>query len=152
MCSIKNRFNLLRVVVSLAAIAVLSLAYGVTESQANDKLVLFVDVDEASFDTPHGTPGPFNIEGNIADSGDGTYQCWGWAFADGSGNVSQVYNIAGGSIMTQGHDGAFLAIVGGTGKFSEAKGQAFQDFTGDGFNFEITFFLDDDDDDDDDDD
>ena len=176
MRSIRKRFSLIRMVVSLAATAVLSLAVGVTEARADDDdsdsdsddtIVLFVDVDETSFaqvdlgllagDVDPNGFGPFNIQGEVTGSGEGSYQCWGWSFDDGSGisNVSQVYNIRGGSIMTQGHDGGFdgsglLAIVGGTGKFSGAKGQAFQDFTGPGFNFTITFFFDDDDDDDDD--
>ena len=145
MHSIRKLFGLLRMVVGLSAIAVLSLTVVVTESQADDPIVLNVDVDEASFaqvDLGNGV-GPFNVEG---DAGDGprTFQCWGWILEDGSGNVSQVYNIAGrGAIMTQGQEGGFLAIVGGTGDFNEAEGEALQIFTGTGFDFTITFEIDD---------
>ncbi len=135
MHSIRKLFGLL--------IAVLSLTVVVTESQADETIVLNVDVDEASFAQVDlgGGVGPFNVEG---DAGDGarTFQCWGWILADGSGNVSQVYNIAGrGAIMTQGQEGGFLAIVGGTGEFNEAEGEALQVFTGNGFDFTITFEL-----------
>ena len=133
----------------------MSLAVGVTQSWADDDddddddtIVLSVDVDETTFTQVDlgGGEGPFNVEG---DTGDGprTFQCWGWILEDGSGNVSQIYNIAGrGAIMTQGREGGFLAIVGGTGDFSEAEGEALQVFTEefpDSFDFTITFHLDD---------
>ncbi len=161
MRSIRKRSSLIRMVVSLAATAVLSLAVGVTEARADDDdsdsdsddtIVLHVDVDEGSFaqvdlgilagdEGPNGF-GPFNIEGNTG-SGEGTYQCWGWISAEGN-NVSQVYNIAGrGAIMTLGQEGLVIAIVGGTGEFNEAEGEALQVFTGSGFDFIITFHLDD---------
>ena len=112
----------------------------------DDELVINVDVDEASFTQVEVLPmsgvGPFNVEGDTG-SGPSTFQCWGWFLPTGSGNVSQVYNIPGGSIMTQGQEGTFLAIVGGTGDYSEAEGEALQVFTGNGFDFTITFFLDD---------
>ena len=54
--------------------------------------------------------------------------------------------------MTQGREGDFLAIVGGTGDFRNVQGEAIQVFTGTGFDFTITFDFDDDFDDDDDDD
>ncbi len=148
MRSIRKRLGLLGVVVSLAAIAMLGLAVSVTEGHDDegdddDTLVLNVDVDESSFDGPDlGFTGAFNVEGDTGD-GAGSFQCWGWQLADGSTNVSQVYNIEGGAIMTQGQEGGFLAIVGGTGEFSEAEGEAFVEFTGPGFDFTITFELDD---------
>jgi len=124
-------------------------------ANGGDELVLNVDVDEATFDIvdPDGDgDGPFNVEGDTG-SGPGTFQCWGWFPQSGSGNVSQVYNIAGrGAIMTQGREGDFLAIVGGTGDFRNVQGEAIQVFTGNGFDFTITFDFDDDFDDDDDDD
>ena len=49
MHSIRKLFGLLRMVVGLSAIAVLSLTVVVTESQADETIVLNVDVDEASF-------------------------------------------------------------------------------------------------------
>ena len=152
MYSIRRPSSLLTMVVSLAAIAVLSLAVGVTEAHADDDdsdsdddtIVLSVDVDEGSFRGPaEGTQGAFNVEGDTG-SGAQTFQCWGWIFEDLTANVSQVYNIAGrGAIMTQGEEGGVLAIVGGTGDFSEAEGEALQVFTGSGFDFTITFTLDD---------
>ena len=110
----------------------------------DDELVVNVKVDLTTFRQVDlgGGVGPFNVEGDTG-SGPGTFQCWGWLRAGGSGNVSQVYNTAGGSIMTQGQEGTFLAVVGGTGDFSEAEGEALQVFTGSGFDFTITFFLDD---------
>ena len=44
-------------------------------------------------------------------------------------------------IMTQGLEGGFLAVVGGTGKFRKVRGQALQTFTGVGFDFIIEFDL-----------
>ena len=156
MRSIGNRLSLLRMVASLAAIAVLSLAVGVTEARADDDdsdsdsddtIVVFVDVDETTFDqleTATGV-GPFNVQGTIEGEDEGSFQCWGWISA-GSSNVSQVYNIYDrGAIMTQGQEGTPLAIVGGTGDFSEAEGEAIQVFDNfpTVFDFTITFHLDD---------
>ncbi len=138
MQSIRKRFSLLRVI-SLAAIAALSLAVGVTEVQAGTRLVLNVDVDEASFRSNH-LFGAFNVEGDTG-SGPQTFQCWGWIFEDGvTANVSQSFNVEDrGAIMTQGPEGGLLAIVGGTGDFKNARGEARQVFTGPGFDFTMTF-------------
>ncbi len=138
---IRKRFSLLRIMVSLAAIAALSLAVSVTEGQAGGKLVLSVDVD--SFDGPApGTAGPFNVEGTITAGGTGTFQCWGWIKADESTNVSQVYNIDGrGAIMTQGQEGGLLAVVGGTVGFRNVRGEGLQVFNADFSAFTITFKL-----------
>ena len=119
-------------------IAVL-IAFGVTEVQAG--VSVLVDVDEASFDGPRRGAGPFNVEGDTG-AGAGSFQCWGWVLADGSTNVSQLYNIVGrGAIMTQGREGDFLAVVGGTGDFVNARGEGVQVFTDNGFNFDIEFDL-----------
>ncbi len=138
MQSIRKRFSLLRVI-SLAAIAALSLAVSVTEGQAGATLVLNVDVDEGSF-VALGFPGPFNVEGDTG-SGPGTFQCWGWINRDESANVSQSFNVEDrGAIMTQGPEGGLLAIVGGTGDFKNARGEARQVFNDDGtFDFTMTF-------------
>ncbi len=144
MSSMKRHASLFGVVVlSLAAIAVLSFAVRVTEAQPGGRtLVVFVDVDESSFSTPAGIPGPFTVEGAIGGV-DGTYQCWGWFFGEDSfGSVSQVYNIAGrGAIMTLGQEGLSIAVVGGTGDFRNVRGEAIQVFDGDGFNFELEVDL-----------
>jgi len=139
MQSIRKRFSLLQVI-SLAAIAALSLAVGVTEVQADHTLVLNVDVDEASFVSILASGGneSFNIVGAFGNGG--TFRCWGWIDGEGVGSVSQVFNIPGrGSIMTQGIEGGLLAITGGTGDFNNLRGDALQIFTGDGFNFTIEF-------------
>ncbi len=131
----------LSIAAGLLAVALTSLAVGVTKVQAGT-FILEVDVDGATFDAPAGVPGPFNVEGTV--EGGGTFQCWGWVFEDGeTTNVSQVYNIEGrGAIMTQGGPEGFpLAVVGGTGDFRNVRGEAVQVFTGDGFNFIITFNL-----------
>ena len=140
----KKRAGLLGVVLSVAAIAVFSLAVSVTEGQpVGGGLILDVVVD---FDTFHvtGFPGAFNVEGDTG-SGAGTFQCWGWIMDDdfGTANVSQVYNITGrGAIMTQGGETESaepLAIVGGTGDFRNVRGEAFVEWTDVGFT--ITFDL-----------
>ena len=139
---LKKHLSLLGVVVTVALVFA-----GVAEADDgddDDELILFVDVDEGSFVGPAvGVAGAFNVEGDTG-SGAGTFQCWGWIFADGvTANVSQVYNIPGGTIMTQGQEGLPLAVVGGTGEFNDVEGEALQTFTGIGFDFDIEFDLDD---------
>ena len=106
------------------------------------KQTLTVDVDEESFDFVESPSGAvsFNVVGTIA--GGGTFRCWGWIDAAGIGSVSQVFNIPGrGAIMTQGIEGGLLAVTGGTGDFSNLRGDALQVFTGSGFDFTIEFDL-----------
>ena len=43
--------------------------------------------------------------------------------------------------MTQGIEGGLLAVVGGTGKFRNLRGEGLQIFTGVGFDFIIEFDL-----------
>ncbi len=131
---VKKRLSLLGVVAALALVLA-----GVAETH---EPTLTVDVDEASFIGPAaGVAGPFTVEGDTG-SGAGTFQCWGWIFADGSANVSQVFFISGrGSIMTQGIEGGLLAVTGGTGDFSNVRGDALQVFTGTGFDFTMEFDL-----------
>ena len=130
---VKKQLSLLGVVATLALVFA-----GVAQAGT---LTLFVAVDEASFDAPLGLPGPFNIEGNTG-SGTGSFQCWGWIFANESTNVSQVYFIAGrGTITVQGQEGAPMSVVGGTGDFLNVRGEAIQDFTGPDLDFSIEFTL-----------
>ncbi len=142
----KARWILPVVCAGLAALLAFPLAQAGDDSDSDsdsDELILFVDVDEGSFDGPAvGVAGEFNVEGETG-SGPGTFQCWGWIFADGTANVSQVYNIPGGTIMTQGQEGLPIAVVGGTGEFNDVEGEALQTFTGFGFDFNIEFDLDD---------
>ena len=138
--------SVIAVMVSLAAIVTLALGVsGATANGGGGDLTLMVDVDEASFDAPL-VPGPFNVEGTIVveGGGSGTFQCWGWVFADFSTNVSQVYSIDGrGAIMTQGHEGVPRAVVGGTGDFDDVEGEALQVFTGPEGSFDFTIEFDD---------
>ena len=149
MGSMKKRSSLLSVVLTLGAIALFSLAVGVTQVQAGTPLILTVNVDEGSFDAP-AIPGPFNVEGTVFVGEDpvGTFQCWGWVFADFSTNVSQVYNIDDSAIMTQGLEGGLLAVVGGTGDFRNVRGEGNQDFNNpfgenpaESFDFTLTLNL-----------
>ena len=158
MSSMKKRLSVVAAVVSLAAIAVLSVAVGVTEGDSGKAtLVLNVDVDESTYVGPElgVEAGPFNVEGTFG--GGGSFRCSGWLTDEGSGSVSQVFNFPDrGEIMTQGIEGGFLAVTGGTGSLSNVRGDGLQVFTGSGFDFTIAFDLkgvdlDDDDDDDDDD-
>ena len=151
MRSMNERWSRVVMVASVAAIVALGLTVSVTEGDPGKskkgKLNLFVDVDEGSFDfvgLPENgfgeRPGPFNIVGDFDDGG--TFRCWGWIDEDFAGSVSQVFNFPGrGSIMTQGIEGGFLAVTGGTGDFRNVRGEALQTFTGDGFDFTIEFDL-----------
>ena len=131
---VKKQLSLFGVVATLALVFA-----GVAQAET---LNLFVDVDETSFDTPAGIPGPFNVEGDIEGTGAGTYQCWGWFFGDAPANVSQVYYIEGrGTITVQGQEGLLMSVVGGTGDFLNVRGEAIQVFNNDGFNFNIEFTL-----------
>ena len=110
-------------------------------ANGGDELAINVAVDLSTFTQVDvgGGVGPFNVEGDTG-SGPGTFQCWGWLPPGGVGNVNQVYNVPGGSIHTQGQEGSLLAIVGGTGDYSGAEGQALQIFTDPtSFDFTITF-------------
>ena len=125
---VKKQLSLLGVVATLALVFA-----GVAEA---GKTTLTVDVNEGSFDAIPALAGgvTFNIVGTI--EGGGTFRCWGWIDVDGVGSVSQVYNIPGrGTIMTQGIEGDFLAVTGGTGDFSNVRGEALQVF----INFPIIF-------------
>ena len=119
----------------LLAVALFSLTIGVTEAQAGKKLTLTVAV--GAFDGPNpGTSGPFQIGGTI--EGGGTFQCWGWVLTDGVTTlVSQVYELPGGQLMTQGIEGGLIAVTGGTGRFSNARGEGLQTFGGDGFTLDL---------------
>ena len=131
---VKKQLSLLGVVATLALVFA-----GVAEAGTT---TLDVDVDELSFDAVESPSGAvsFNVVGTFGDGG--TFRCWGWIDTNDFGSVSQVYTFPGrGSIMTQGIEGGLLAVTGGTGDFSNVRGDAFQTFTMDGFNFTIEFDL-----------
>ncbi len=136
---VKKQLSLLGVVATVALVFA-----GVAEA---GKLTLNVDVDLATEDVVIAAPlggVSFNIEGTFA--GGGTFRCWGWINPAGFGSVSQVYNIPGrGAIMTQGIEGFFLAVTGGTGDFINVRGEALQTFDDPTlvttFDFNIEFTL-----------
>jgi hypothetical protein len=84
--------------------------------------------------------GPFYIEGKIYPIGTlradgpappgahsiGTFRCWGWIF-DGTtfgAAVNQRYELAEGSISTQGVEGTPLRnVTGGSGAYKRARGE-----------------------------
>ena len=102
-------------------------------------LVLRVEVDFSTFDlTPSpGGGGAFYISGVIFNEGEssangdeaiGRFDCWGWITADpdSPGFVSQEWNLFGvGKLLLSGaEDAGPRAITGGTGQFSNVRGQA----------------------------
>ncbi len=134
---VKKQLSLFGVVATLALVFA-----GVAQAGTT---TLDVDVDESSFefvasDKMMSIAVSFNVVGTFGDGG--TFRCWGWIDSNEIGSVSQVYTFPGrGSIMTQGIEGGLLAVTGGTGDFSNVRGDAFQTFTGVGFNFTIEFDL-----------
>jgi len=131
---VKKQLSLFGVVATLALVFA-----GVADAGTT---TLTVDVDEPSFDsvTSAGGAVSFNVVGTFDDGG--TFRCWGWIDTNGFGSVSQVYTFPGrGSIMTQGIEGGLLAVTGGTGDFSNVRGDALQTFTNVGFDFTIEFDL-----------
>ena len=132
---VKKQLSLLTVVSTLALVFA-----GVAEAH---ETILTVDVEEGSMEIASADIGgavAFNIVGTFA--GGGTFRCWGWIDGSGVGSVSQVYDFPGrGSIMTQGIEGGLLAVTGGTGDFSNVRGDALQTFTEVGFDFTIEFDL-----------
>ncbi len=137
MNSVKKQLSLLGVVATLA------LVFAGVAHAGKKTLTLDVDVDETSFEaTSISDPRAFNVVGTF--EGGGTYRCWGWIDKDGIGSVSQVYNIPGrGTIMTQGIEGDFIAVTGGTGDFRNVRGEALQVFIDfpNVFDFTIEFDL-----------
>ena len=89
----------------------------------------------AQVETPAGSGnGPFYVPGDIFKRGAdtatadpiGRFQCWGWLTDGGDlGVVSQEYHLFGkGKIQVQGiEDDGRRAVVGGTGRFRNARGQ-----------------------------
>ena len=82
--------------------------------------------------------GPFYIGGTLfdADTGAelGAFQCWGWFFTASRRMVTQEYNIGNrGTILLAGEEiENTLALVGGTGDFSNARGQVEFEFVPEG--------------------
>ncbi len=111
---------------------------GVTAAAQAAKLQLRVDTDSFSdFDSTDPGPGggvAFYVSGDICKEMGllgpctpiGTFHCWGWIRADGLGVVAQEYDLDGrGKIQVQGvEDDGPRAVTGGTGDFSNVRGQA----------------------------
>ena len=113
------------------------------------KLELRVEADLDTFDMvtrKANAGGPFYVGGTIfdPDTGDqiGSFHCWGWILKDGTlAVVTQEYDLDGrGKIIVVGvEDEGPRAIVGGTGNFKFARGQATEvDFTNFPPEFSIT--------------
>jgi len=163
-------------ILSVGLMLVLGLvALAGTDAQAHDELELriFLGADFPTFDSTLGGTtflggAAFHVSGVICKNPTllddcsetiGTFHCWGWALTPGDGSaggvVSQEYNLDGrGKILLTGfEDTGPRPVVGGTGDFSEVRGEAT------GFDFDsldvgefiATFRLIDDDDSSDDD-
>jgi hypothetical protein len=148
-----------------AALVVVVLVTGVPAAATKaSTLTLDVAPDVATFDAVRspapGAPfptGPFYIEGKIYPKGTlradgtappaahsiGTFRCWGWIF-DGKtfgAAVDQRYELANGSISTQGVEGTPVRnVTGGSGAYNRARGQGdVQVINPQNFSFRITF-------------
>ena len=148
--SVTSRAVLLTTAFMLVA-GIGNLAYGERPNNRNDNvLTVRVLVDFSSFDIVEspGGGGPFHVGGMVVDaeSGEdlGDFQCWGWFFAGGTRDmVNQEYNIGDrGKIILAGEETPVVsrAIVGGTGDFKNARGEATFEPQGGGV-FLVSFHL-----------
>jgi len=111
----------------------------VAEAQGNLTVRVLADVD-GTFDltaaaAPHGGSA-FYVAGTLcadptitmeADCASiGSFHCWGWIILSGTVVVNQEYDFDGrGKILLAGvEDGGPHAVVGGTGDFSNVRGEA----------------------------
>ena len=119
----------------LAAVLVLAVGAGdLAYAQRSNvtELTVRVVVDFSTFDLRDGGAGngPFYVGGDVFNPKNGQplgdFQCWGWFFTPGRDVVNQEFNIGNrGKIILAGEeDGGLRAIVGGTGKFNGARGDA----------------------------
>ena len=139
----------------------LALLGGFAVAKAGGELELRVQLlntFEIALGDSDGTGGAFYVSGNICEelaplgpcTPIGSFHCWGWLFDStdpaSSAVVSQEFNLDGrGKILVQGvEDGGPRAVVGGTGDFRNARGEAtgfdFSNFIEDG-EFSGTFKL-----------
>jgi hypothetical protein len=120
----------------------LALLGGFAVAKADAELELRVQLDGSTLDVAVGNfvgiGGAFYVAGNICEELEplasctsiGTFHCWGWIFdvndPASSAVVSQEFNLDGrGKIQVQGvEDGGPRAVVGGTGDFRNARGEA----------------------------
>jgi hypothetical protein len=160
----KNRVAALASSLAAALVLVVLVAGVPAAATKASPLTLDVAPDLSTFDAVRspaaGEPfptGPFYIEGNIYAQGtlraDGTappgahsigmFRCWGWIF-DGKAfgaAVNQRYELANGSISTQGVEGTPVRnVTGGSGAYNRARGQGdVQAINPRNFSFRITF-------------
>jgi hypothetical protein len=160
----KNRLAAL--VGSLAAVLALVVVYAGAPGAATKGSTLTLDVapDLSTFDAVRPPApgelfptGPFYIEGKIYAKGTlrtdgtappgahsiGTFRCWGWIF-DGKtfgAAVDQRYELAPGSISTQGVEGTPVRnVTGGSGAYKKARGEGHvRVINPQNFSFRITF-------------
>ena len=148
-----------------AALVLVALLAGAPAAETKaGTLTLDVAPDLSTFDAVRspapGTPfptGPFYIEGKIYAEGTlradgtappgahsiGTFRCWGWIF-DGAtfgAAVNQRYELAEGSISTQGVEGTPVRnVTGGSGAYTRARGEGVvQVINPQNASFRITF-------------
>ncbi len=55
--------------------------------------------------------------------------------------VNQVYKLSGGQLMTQGIEGGLIAVIGGTGRFKNVRGEGLQTFSEDFTSFTLDLEL-----------
>lgn len=157
--SIDRREMLKRAVIggglATAALATPGLT-GTAQAHGGKHIVLDVDTDGfADFDSSGsvgGAAGAFYVSGDITAPNTtspsiGTFHCWGWMRGDGLGVVNQEFGIDGrGKILIAGIESdAPRGVTGGTGHFTQARGEGVPDveifdFMNTG-KFRITFDL-----------
>ena len=132
----KARWTSLIVVVVAVILGIGNPAYGELGDATTvaTTLDLRVVADLSTFDMvtrKKNAGGPFYVGGTIFDSLTGAeigkFHCWGWSLKDGSlALVNQEFDLTGrGKIILIGvEDPGPRAIVGGTGNFKNARGQA----------------------------
>ena len=119
---------------------------------AQNSFQIDVEADLGTFDQVESpgcpTCGPFYVGGILKDPDTneeiGFFHCWGWIFGGGLGPVTQEYDITGvGKIIVSGiEDEGPRAVVGGTGAFSNVRGEAsFDELFADFPDFTATFSL-----------
>ena len=119
----------------LALIAVFLLA-GPAVAEAQGTLTVRVLADLSTFDTIPAAGGglAFHVAGTLCSDPTieaacapiGDFHCWGWISALGTVVVNQEYNFDGrGKVLVAGvEDPGPRAVVGGTGDFSNVRGEA----------------------------
>ncbi len=118
----------------IACIAIIFLG-SITVAEAQETLVVRVVADLATFDSAPGSGGgrAFYVRGQLCPGAVATacttpigiFHCWGFNAGGGFSVVNQEYDLFGqGKLMVQGReDTGPRAVVGGTGRFMNVRGQ-----------------------------